>query len=198
MLLPYGAAGIFGVPQCCRAPIAHHRFGRGRHVGAVLDQFLQHVGVALIGSLHQGGGTTFGFTGIHIGAVFQQCMYGIDVTRACGQHQRTATERQLFVGIGTALEQCLNHGGITACRGQPQRRGAIVIGQARFGAGLQQQFGQFCVAAISSPLQGGRAISLLCIHVGTVFQQTLDFRVVALTCGICNWRLRERSACHRR
>ena len=125
-------------------------------------------------------------------------MHGIDVTRACGQHQRTATERQLFVGIGTALEQCLNHGGITARRCQPQRRGAIVVGQARFGAGLQQQFGQFCVAAIGGPLQGGGAIGLLCIHVGTAFQQTLDFRLVALACGIGNLSLRERSARHRR
>ena len=50
--------------------------------------------------------------------------------------QRTAAERQLFVGIGTALEQCLNYGGITARRCQPQRCGAIMVGQARLSAGL--------------------------------------------------------------
>ena len=41
-------------------------------------------------------------------------MHGIDTTRACGQHQRTAAERQRLVRIGAALEQGLNHGGITA------------------------------------------------------------------------------------
>ena len=51
------------------SPIPHHRFGHGRHIGAVLDQFLQHVGMALVGSLHQRAGTTFDLTGIHIGAV---------------------------------------------------------------------------------------------------------------------------------
>ena len=150
--------------------------------------------MALVGSLHQRGGAAFGFTGIHIGAVFEQRTHGIDVARACGQHQRAAAQRQLFVGIGTALEQCFNHGGIAARRRQPQRRGAIVIGQARLGAGLQQPFGQFCVAAIGGPLQRSGAIALLGIHVGTAFQQTLDFRLVARSSGIGNVSLRERGA----
>ena len=154
--------------------------------------------MALVGRLHQRGGAAFGFTGIHIGAVFEQRTHGIDIARACGQHQRAAAQRQLFVGIGTALEQCLNHGGIAARRRQPQRRGAIVIGQARFGAGLQQQLGQFCVAAIGGPLQRSGAIALLCIHVGTALEQTLDFRLVARSSGIGNFSLRERGASHRR
>ena len=174
-----------------------------RHESALRDADYQlirapEIGMTLVRGLHQRAGTSRAFNGIHIGAAFYQCMHGIDATRARGQHQRTAAERQLFVGIGTALEQGFNHGGIAARRCEPQRRGPIMVRQARFGASLQQQLGQFCVAAIGGPLQGGGAIGLLRIHVGAAFQQTLDFRLVALTGGVGNVRLRERSAGHRR
>ena len=113
---------------------------------------------------------------------------------------QTADERALTLpksgnaeGASIAIDP---HGGITVRRRQPQRGGTIVIGQARFGAGFQQQPGQICVTAIGGPLQRSGAIVLLCIHVGTAFQQTLDFRLVALARGIGNRALCERSASH--
>src|SRR5690606_11013605 len=103
----------------------------------------------------------------------------IDVTRACGQHQRASTERELLVGIGTALEQCLDYGGITARRCQPQWCRAIVIGETGIGAGLQQLPDQSRISAIGGPVQRSGAITLWFIDVGAALQQTLDFLAVA-------------------
>ncbi len=125
-------------------------------------------------------------------------MHGIDTARARGQHQRTTAKRQRFVGVGAALEQRLNDGGITARRRQPQRGGTVAIRQVRLGAGLQQQFDKFGVATIGGPLQGGGTIGLLRIYVGTAFQQALNLRPVARACGIGNVSLRERGAGNRR
>ena len=78
----YCFTGIFGLTQRRSTTIAHHRRGNSCDIGAVLDQLGYHKGMALIGGLHQGGGATLGFTGVHIGAVFQQHVHSIKMAGA--------------------------------------------------------------------------------------------------------------------
>ncbi len=175
-MLQYGHRGIPGGP--CG------------HVGAAGDQYLHHIGMALVGGLHEGRGTTLGFPGIYIGAMVQQHLHGFHHARACSQHQRPAPQRQFFVGVGTAFQQCFNHIGLATAGSEPERGGAVAVGNGRVGACLQQQFGEAFVTMVGGPMQRRGAIGLAAVDVKTALHEATHFVGIAARGGVRHFRLR--------
>ena len=156
-----------------RPSSALRRIRAGLDIRAVLDQKLDGGGMAFVRGPHQSGGSAQGFLRIHIRAVVQQHLDRIDIAGARRHHERSPSQRELLIGIGSGLDQRLDDSGISVDAGQPQRRGAVAVRGLGIRAGAKQQVDHLFIGAEHRPVQRGRAIGLRRIHIGVLLHQLL-------------------------
>ena len=155
------------------------------HVGAVLQQQLHRLGVALRHGPHQRGGAAPLLLLVDPGARFEQHLQRVGPPGARRHHHgRVAELRQRRVGIGAGLHQLVQHGGVAVHRRQLQRPHAGAIGRRDVGAGADQHVGHVGVVEADRPVQRRRAVHLRRVDVGLSLQQRTDRAAVALHRGV--------------
>jgi hypothetical protein len=110
------------------------------------------------------------FDSVRIGAMLEQKLHGLHVTRARRGHQRRLALARCALNVRTMLEQHPQHRGITAAARLQQRRDAEAVRDIRIRARIQQELSELDRRLISRPEQRRRAVAFGRIDVGTGIQ----------------------------
>ncbi len=156
----------------------------GAHIGAGLDQHLDHLGLALRGGPHQRRLPTPLLLGVHLGAGLQQQLRRIDLAGASHHHQCGLPFRIRRFHIRACAQQQPNH--LRATRGGRlgQRHGAEIIARIRIGLRLQQRLHQAHIGEMRGVVQRRGAIRLARARIGTLLQRIQrGFRILRLQRG---------------
>ena len=122
-----------------------------------------------------------GFLRVHLCAMVQQNFNGVDLPGSRGHHQsRVAGFRKRGIGVGSGLEERLDHCRVAVNAGEEQRRGSRTVRGRDLRARANQQVGGLQVVGLHGPMQRGRAVDLRRVDVSLLLHQAPDRRPVAI------------------